>query len=661
MDMNLHNREFQGTRLSQFSKRSLQCQLAVAGLLSLSAVAFLQPAQAADLGSQSGANITVNNGDKIIADTADSGGGLYGVLNPYNNTGTVNLGSGVSVSVTDPTHYAKGIVIQGANSILTATGLNVEVLGKSAVGIDLNNNKIKADLGSGSVIKVEGTGTGLATGIDLGNASTLLADRLTIETKGSSAIGLRVDDYGSTADLGSGSKITTDGSQAFGVYVAGLNGVAANGVAKFTATDLTIETKGINSYGIDIQKNTEVDLGTGSKITTEGSGSTGIWSFGKIKANALTIDVHGNSANGLEIREGTADIGAGSSVSAALGGALVTNGNSATINYIGTASNRNKVSAGGSYGASAQFTGAKINLKNTDIAIDRGGSLALGMWALGGGVMTGENLTITGGAGTRGVYAMTNSQIDLTGDLTVNMATANEIAIATQHNDGYAASRINATGKMLINGAVWSKGGLINLDMASGSLWTGDAYSDNVNGGLLNVTMNNGRWNVTDNSNLDKLVLNNTTVDLSQALTPADYSTLSVAELSGNGTFILRTDIVGDGDGVNNIGDKLVVTGTSAGSHLLTIMNRGSLATTGNEVLTVVETADGAATFSATSEVELGGYLYNVRKNGNDWELYSSGIYVPPVTPDPDPEPNPDPDPNPNPGWEAQAAYYQYG
>ncbi|MEL8512641.1 hypothetical protein J4U56_25960, partial [Escherichia coli] len=42
--------------------------------------------------------------------------------------------------------------------------------------------------------------------------------------------------------------------------------------------------------------------------------------------------------------------------------------------------------------------------------------------------------------------------------------------IATQHDDGYAASRINASGRMLINGSVLSKGGLINLDMHPGSV-----------------------------------------------------------------------------------------------------------------------------------------------------------------------------------------------
>ncbi len=57
---------------------------------------------------------------------------------------------------------------------------------------------------------------------------------------------------------------------------------------------------------------------------------------------------------------------------------------------------------------------------------------------------------------------MTNSQIDLTSDLVIDMSTPDQMAIATQHDDGYAASRINASGRMLINGSVLSKGGLIN-------------------------------------------------------------------------------------------------------------------------------------------------------------------------------------------------------
>lgn len=116
-------------------------------------------------------------------------------------------------------------------------------------------------------------------------------------------------------------------------------------------------------------------------------------------------------------------------------------------------------------------------MQNTDITVDRNGSLALGLWALSGGRITGDSLAITGAAGAVGIYAMTNSQIDLTSDLVIDMSTPDQMAIATQHDDGYAASRINASGRMLINGSVLSKGGLINLDMHLWSVWTGSSLA----------------------------------------------------------------------------------------------------------------------------------------------------------------------------------------
>nr|ELR9634729.1 pertactin family autotransporter [Citrobacter farmeri] len=320
---------------------------------------------------------------------------------------------------------------------------------------------------------------------------------------------------------------------------------------------------------------------------------------------------------------------------------------------------------------SAQSATAVINMQNTDITVDRNGSLALGLWTLSGGKITGDNLTITGAAGTRGVYAMTNSQIDLTNDLVINMSTPDQMAIATQHNDGYAASRINASGHMLINGSVLAKGGLINLDMHSGSVWTGSSFSDNINGGKLDVALNNSVWNVTSHSSLDTLALTHSTVDFaSRASTASTFTTLNVANLSGNSTFIMRADVVGEGDGVNNAGDLLNISGSSAGNHVLTIRNQGSEATTGNEVLTVVQTPDGAASFTASSQVELGGYLYDVRKNGTNWELYASGTAPEPIPdpiPDPaqppviKPEPSPVPAPKPTTTADAGGNYLNVG
>ncbi|MHA4790743.1 hypothetical protein ACX1CD_29430, partial [Klebsiella pneumoniae subsp. pneumoniae] len=94
------------------------------------------------------------------------------------------------------------------------------------------------------------------------------------------------------------------------VYIGGLNGNNANGAARFTATDLTIDVQGYSAMGINVQKNSVVDLGTNSTIKTNGDNAHGLWSFGQVSANALTVDVTGAAANGVEVRGGTTTIGA---------------------------------------------------------------------------------------------------------------------------------------------------------------------------------------------------------------------------------------------------------------------------------------------------------------------------------------------------------------
>ena len=663
MGIKQHNGNIGIDRLAELKIRSASIQLATIGAIGLNAIVFSPLIAAADLGSQNGTSITINDGDRITGDSVDSSGSLYGVMTPTGNTaGNINLGNNVTVNVNAPTGYAKGIILQGNNSTLTANQLTVDVVGQTAaVGINLNGDYTHADLGTGSTIKSNGDG------VIVGHNSALLASQLSIEN--SNGTGLKINDYGSSADLGSGSQIKTNGGP--GVYIGGLNGNSANGVARFTATNLTIDVQGYSALGINVQRNSVVDLGTNSTIKTNGGYAHGIWSFGQLSANALAVEVNGTDANGIEVRGGITTIGAGSHISSNQGGGLVTNGTGATIHFSGTPTQRNSIFSGGSYGASAQSATAVINMQNTDITVDRNGSLALGLWTLSGGKITGDNLTITGAAGTRGVYAMTNSQIDLTNDLVINMSTPDQMAIATQHNDGYAASRINASGHMLINGSVLAKGGLINLDMHSGSVWTGSSFSDNINGGKLDVAMNDSVWNVTSHSSLDTLALTHSTVDFaSRASTASTFTTLNVANLSGNSTFIMRADVVGEGDGVNNAGDLLNISGSSAGNHVLTIRNQGSEATTGNEVLTVVQTPDGAASFTASSQVELGGYLYDVRKNGTNWELYASGTAPEPIPdpiPDPaqppviKPEPSPVPAPKPTTTADAGGNYLNVG
>lgn len=586
-------------------------------------------ASGAETGSMSGANIKLNDGDILTGDALYSGG-LYGIINPYRETGEINLANNATINVTDKDNFARGINILGDNSTLTANSLTVNVTGKSANGITLWGDNITADLGTHSVVNTTGTGNINANGISVSNGSSLTASELTVTTTGDYGTGFAVNNQGSSASLGENSSISTSGNRSNGITIDALNGTTKK-PSTLSASHLSVTTQGDYSYGVELQENVQVNLGTGSTLTTSGIGATGIWNFGELTAENLSVTTTGESAIGIETRGSSlVNIGTDSHVTSARAGGIVASGTNAVINYSGTAEQRNTLNAGGSYGASAQTSNSTVNLAETDIV-----SSDMGLWALFGGTITGHNLSIESGTQQRAaVTSMAGGEVDLTGDLTITMPSPEFYALAAAYTDGYAPSRINANGKLDMTGSVLSNGGQIDMTLQPGSTWTGSAYSDNLNGGYLNASLNESTWRVSDTSVLDLLALNQSSVDFTQSNSTAGYTTLTVADLKGSGDFTLRVDLVGDGDGVNNAGDKLIVTNSSEGDYSLSFVNRGSLATTGNERLTVVETPDGQASFSSKSDVELGGYLYQVRQAGTNWELYAAGTApLAPVTP----------------------------
>lgn len=580
----------------------------------------IYPSLAAEIGSQSGGDITVNTGDSLVADKKDGSGRLYGIN--VSRTGTAKIGNAAKIIAQDNTLSSIGISIESPNSSLSANAVSIEVVGKQASGIESFGSLAQIDLGEGSSINVAGDTN--AYGIMLYSNSSINANQLSISTQAKrEGIGLYLNS--SQANLGENSHIQTTGDLSYGIYLISKN-------ARLAASALSITTAGRNAYGINIQDDTEVDLGTGSKISTQGEYAHGIWTFGKLDAEGINIHTQGGHANGIEVRDGsTANIGEGSVVISEQGGGLVTNGKNATLNFSGSPTARNQVISGGTYGASAQFEGASMTLDDTDVLI-KADNKGRGLWAPGGGIMMGNNLSITGEAGTTGILTQTGGLVDLTGNIAIDMASTDEIAMQSTSKAGEASSAINARGKLLMNGRVQVDGGTINLDMADGSLWEGSAgfvpVTDSTTQvpGAINIAMKDSTWRISADSMVNELALKNSVVDFSLSKSAA-FSTLQVGDLTGQGHFILRTDIVGDGK--NNAGDKLVVNGKSEGHHLLTFINQGGMATTGDERLTVVETADGKAVFEATSQVELGGYLYDVHKIGNNWELYSAGVVKP--------------------------------
>ncbi|GKX58281.1 hypothetical protein SOASR031_05960 [Leminorella grimontii] len=590
----------------------------------------------AKLGTLIGGDITLQDNDLIVVTDSD-----FTAI--YSSTsGHIDLANGVTINV-ERVRGGTGIHVDatGNNTTITANALTINInntdtdMGSWGTGIYvmddifLGEGKTDIDLGKGSKITVQ-NGYGIQF---LSRTLSFMADGLSIETSGDSGTGIQIDVAESLINLGSGSSITTSGEWGTGIYFRQDDGYSS----RFEANKLTITTLGDSSGGIGLDNASYVDLGSNSTITTYGSGSHGIYIIrgGHLVAEALTINVSGANSGGLMVAPywrgtgGTATIGAGSSIlvnkesSVDVEGygayAIYVAGSDSAVNYMGVADNRNMLSVSvnsdtGTAIAAQAKDGATLNLAYTDVV-----SNGVGLHAYSGGVIQGESVRVDSADNDTDVLAVSASeggQIALGGESVLNA----KRAIEAKGTD----ARVSASGKLTMNGSVVAiENGYVSLNMQSGSVWNGHASNGDASG-TLNVMMAGSRWNVTQTSTLNTLTMADATVDLSSQATSNDgFTTLTVADLSGKGTFFMRTDVVGDS--INNSGDLLKVTGTSSGSYLLAIKNQGSLAATGNEVLTVVETADGAATFAAASKVELGGYLYDVRKNGTSWELYASG------------------------------------
>ncbi|WP_158083431.1 autotransporter outer membrane beta-barrel domain-containing protein [Pantoea latae] len=578
---------------------------------------------AAVIGSQSGDVITLTDGTTLNGD-ARYAATMYGILIPLPYTPKIDLGTGSILNITDPTGSVNSILIFGANGSLNADRLTINATGKHASALEVFGANNSLNLGTGSSAIVVSSADGYASGMMI-RQSSLLADNLHISITGNHGVGLNISGYGSTANIGYGSLIETNGVDAHGVRVDNLVGEANGKHASLVADALSVITLADHSTAVNMQVNSRADLGSHSQLLTSGINSPGIWSVGgNLTADALTIKTTGLKSPAIEGRENSiTTLGPGSVVVTANAGALVAMDDNVTLNFLGSEDNRNSISTTGLYGASAQSAGSTILLRNSDITVDH--VRGMGLQSYEGGVINGDGLTITTSTDAYGVYAFSNGAVNLTGETVIDVGSPQGVALATPYVAG-APGIITATGKMDITGGVISVGGLIDLDFAPASRWYGSALIDSKDQGHLNVRLSDSEWRVAASSTLDNLQLDRAQVDLSAAADNAPGTTLTVANLSGSGDFTLRTDLVGDGDGVNNLSDKIMVTGSSAGSYGLTIKNRGSAVTRGDEVLTVVETPDGAATFTSNADVELGGYVYRVNKQGTNWVLASANI-----------------------------------
>lgn len=186
--------------------------------------------------------------------------------------------------------------------------------------------------------------------------------------------------------------------------------------------------------------------------------------------------------------------------------------------------------------------------------------------------------------------------------------------------------RVNTSGTGLVQvagdvGAIEGASLYMNLNQ-NNSYFTGASYtatSNSASDGTVDFDITNRAiWNMTGNSSVTNLTMDQGNVDFiaTDAAGDAEYATLKVANLSGNGTFFMRADIPNsDNTPAVNISDKLIVTGTSSGNHQIFVSDQSTGSAAGDEIVRVAEIADGNAQFTLSNVngyVDMGAYQYRL-------------------------------------------------
>ncbi|HCJ6375670.1 autotransporter outer membrane beta-barrel domain-containing protein [Citrobacter sp. RHBSTW-00671] len=559
----------------------------------------------------------------------------------------IDLGANSHI-ITEGNNMTKGIEL-GDDGMLDADQLTLTATGlaewSSVSGVILHANS-HADLGDNSTVILNGSGD-LSEGVAVKGAnSSFQANALTLQvsTDGNSmgtGRGIAIDGAGTSVDLGTGSSISMDGF-AYGAGVS-INGAATG--AEFTADNLTVDVTGQFTNAIMMDAGF-ADLGKNSTISATGE-STTLWvTGGEFQAEELTVNTA--QSVGIIAQGGDVKIGSGSVVdgrSTAISGSA-TNGIAATsgstLDFKGDTDNRNAIYAIDGYGVSAQYSGAVINVANTDIIMS-GDNSSYGLWAIGSndlnqpGIINGENLTIdmtASGENGYGVVVQQGGSISLTGDTTIKTQDGVAILVPVVARNLLPGGTVTGSGVMDITGDIISAGeGSISLDMASDSQFVGATFvnTDPTVDSSLNISLaEQTRWTITDDSSLTQL--NNAGDIVFEIPSQNDqFKTLTInGDYNGdNGNLYLNTQL---GDDTSPT-DKVIITGDTSGSTTLYINNvggSGALTTNGIEVVDVGGQSDGV--FTQGNQVQTGLYEYRLYEDGGDWYLRSQA--VPPVDPD---------------------------
>ncbi len=401
----------------------------------------------------------------------------------------------------------------------------------------------------------------------------------------------------------------------------------------------------------------KVTVGNGSYIQTAGNQAYAVYAnkTGEIELGNTTIVTTGQTAHGLmaedgQITSGSTFCGWGSrppcTTSTFEGGKIHLAGDTdITVD-----------SSKGSYAMFATGTGSSIASQKADgtpvsavyhvtgdMVANKAGQIDLN--ANGASLFTGNLVSDNAGSLVRVAYTDTSF---MNGNVT---ASDTGIVKQTYSSDAAGNGNLNAKtgGEVFLNMVERSSlagnmstdaTGSITGNLGGNARYTG--ITDASAGGSISLTLaDRARWQMLSSSNLTNLDVASGTEVILGDNTDAHSGNrvdLTIANLSGNGSFYVRSDIARDGNTAINNGDMIHITDSSSGAHKVYVRdaNLGNIATStlGSERLRIVEdSSGGTATFALGGDagtgveqrsVDVGAYSYNLGRE-NDMTSRSAG------------------------------------
>lgn len=399
-----------------------------------------------------------------------------------------------------------------------------------AIYSDAGNSSTKASVDLGNASQLSATADAVST-INLTN-SKLNASNITILAEGKyQAQGIVLDN--SEASLLGNNKIvvSTGGSS---------DGVSLNN-SSFNAEQLEINLSSSArdhsnaNHGLHAGENSYADLGSNSIINVDGNSSIGIHVYGgDVVAKNLTINTTGLTTRGVIVYNGSFTMEGGSVISSGdgvgIGGLTPTPPNfrlDITLTDVEISAN----------------TGA-LSIANGALILNRVTAASRMRNALSAGensVTTATDTVLTSGSGNV-VSASVGAEIIFSGNneiISTDPDNPRNNAIQSSGN-GIVTTGANGSRMQIVgNLKTFTNGGTIDLEMNTGSHFTGQSVISDISNGTINLNMTDSVWDMTGDSTTSQLSLNNTWVNF----TDPNYATLTTNQLAGNGFFTMHTDI----------------------------------------------------------------------------------------------------------------------